>query len=51
MTACCVTAAAKAVIKDFQQALTVNGWTEAARGVVAVRQPCVTFQVRYVVTF
>jgi hypothetical protein len=39
-------ATAKAVVKDFQKALTDNGWPEAVRNVVAVRQPCVTFQVR-----
>jgi hypothetical protein len=39
-------AAAKTVVKDFQSILTELGWPEAARTVVAVRQPCVTFQVR-----
>lgn len=38
-------AAAKEVVKDFQNILRVSNWPEAARTVVAVRQPCVTFQV------
>jgi hypothetical protein len=32
-------------VKDFQRILTVMGWPEAASTVVAVRQPCITFEV------
>jgi hypothetical protein len=36
---------ARAVIADFQAALVDAGWPAAADRVVAVRQPCVTFDV------
>ena len=36
---------AQKVILDFQAELTRQGWPEAAKTVVAVRQPCVTFDV------
>jgi hypothetical protein len=36
---------AQRVVGDFKAELTKQGWPEAAKTVVAVRQPCVTFNV------
>eukprot|EP00883_Tetradesmus_obliquus_P014743 jgi/Sobl393_1/780/SZX70716.1 len=38
-------ALAQKVILDFQAELTKQGWPEAVKAVVAVRQPCVTFDI------
>lgn len=44
---------AKAVIQDFADALTFNGWLAAAKGVLAVRQPCrdITFKSKTYASF
>jgi hypothetical protein len=42
---------ALAVIADFQTALVSDGWPAAAESVVAVRQPCVTFNVGRLITY
>jgi hypothetical protein len=34
-----------AVVADFKAVLDAAGWPEAADSVVAVRQPCITFNV------